>query len=410
MYDIVIVGAGIAGLYSAYKIKKSDPSLNIIVLERYSKKFIGGRANNEKFAGVSVVTGAGVGRKKKDKLLFELIKEVKLPFHEFTASHDYAKTIHPNCHVKRAFTEIKDAYKKTDPSPKMTFKEFATSVIGPERYKHFITCSSYTDYENEDIHDTLYNYGFDDNYGEWIGLSFSWKDLVSRMVNAIGEKNIKCNRSVKKINYEDEFNYSVEIEGHSNVLCRKVIIATTIDTIMKIVPSASKQHSLYKEIHGQPFLRVYGKFDRASCEIMKQYVKGLTVVPGPLQKIIPMDTSGGVYMIAYSDNASAKKLKPALDDTSQNRSYFCRLLERSLGIEKNVLELTSITDFYWDIGTHYYSPLSNKFKTRSEFIKKAQNPFPGMVIVGEVISKNQGWVEGALESVDEAVTQNWIMI
>ena len=42
---------------------------------------------------------------------------------------------------------------------------------------------------------------------------------------------------------------------------------------------------------------------------MKRYIKGYTIGPGPLQKIIPMDASKGVYMIAYSDNANATFLK-----------------------------------------------------------------------------------------------------
>jgi hypothetical protein len=31
-----------------------------------------------------------------------------------------------------------------------------------------------------------------------------------------------------------------------------------------------------------------------------------------------------------------------------------------------------------------------------------------MLIVGEMISMNQGWTEGALESVDAVVTKQWI--
>jgi hypothetical protein len=40
--------------------------------------------------------------------------------------------------------------------------------------------------------------------------------------------------------------------------------------------------------------------------------------------------------------------------------------------------------------------------------KKAQNPLPNMVVVGEMIALNQGWVEGSLDSVENVVTQKWI--
>jgi hypothetical protein len=72
------------------------------------------------------------------------------------------------------------------------------------------------------------------------------------------------------------------------------------------------------------------------------------------------------------------------------------------------LKIIAIKDFYWPIGTHYYEPLPNNFKNRKEFIKKAQTPLPGMVVVGEMISMNQGWTQGALESVDAVVTKKWV--
>ena len=68
-----------------------------------------------------------------------------------------------------------------------------------EKYKEFIVTSGYTDYEKEDALDTLYNYGMDDNAGNLIGLSISWKDLVAKLVHKIGSQNIKAKQKVIKI-------------------------------------------------------------------------------------------------------------------------------------------------------------------------------------------------------------------
>jgi hypothetical protein len=51
---------------------------------------------------------------------------------------------------------------------------------------------------------------------------------------------------------------------------------------------------------------------------------------------------------------------------------------------------------------------SKKYETREEFIYAAQHPEDGILVVGEVVSKHQGWSEGALESVNAAVTKRWI--
>ena len=62
--------------------------------------------------------------------------------------------------------------------------------------------------------------------------------------------------------------------------------------------------------------------------------------------------------------------------------------------------------FYWPIGTHYYQPLSNEYKNRKDFIDEAQHPLPNILVVGEVVALNQGWTQGALESVQMGLTKN----
>jgi hypothetical protein len=121
-----------------------------------------------------------------------------------------------------------------------------------------------------------------------------------------------------------------------------------------------------------------------------------------------MDSDKGIYMIAYSDNKNAVYLKKYLENTEKNKEFFCLLLEKSLGIPKNSLQLLDIKDYYWPIGTHYYSPLSSSFKNRNEFIKVVQHPEKGMLVVGEVVSDDQGWSEGALRSVEKVLNKKWV--
>lgn len=399
MYDTIIIGGGIAGLYASYKITKQSPKTKILVLEKNEKQHLGGRMGVEKFKGTDILTGAGIGRKKKDTLLVKLLDELKIDYGEFPISPHYAKTIEKPCELKRIFLSLKQKYDPLKDRNK-TFKQFATSFLTADEYRQFTRCSGYTDYENEDAHGTLFHYGFDDNYARWTGLGIQWRTLLDKLVEKIGNKNIKCSQDVVKLSRDDSIDrFNVSTKSGSEYMTKRIIFATTIPAVLNILPGANKKDSIYQDIKGQSFIRIYGHFDKPSAEIMKTVVPYTMVVPGPFHKIIPMSAEAGVYMIAYSDNSAADAINKYAENNEKNRNVLCRLVERSVGIAPGSLKLDDIKTYYWQVGTHYYLPLKPKYKNREEFIRIAQHPHPDIMVVGEMVSTNQGWVEGALESV-----------
>jgi hypothetical protein len=304
---------------------------------------------------------------------------------------------------------LKVSYKKHPELRSKTFKEFFIKMFNEKLYKDFVLSTGYTDYENADTYETLYNYTMKDIIPGWTGLYISWTGLVDTLYKFIESHHFKFSSNVtniKKVN-DNKCLFQINTSNKQSYYSNKVIIATTITGILKIVPNASSSGSLYKQIHGQPFLRVYAKFDKESSEIIKSLISHYTILKEPLQKIIPINSEKGIYMIAYSDNQSALYLKKYILNTSSNREVFCRLLENALSL-KTKLKITSIRSYYWDEGTHYYEPLHGNFKNREDFIYQAQHPQEGMVVVGEVVSIHQGWVEGALESVHNTITKKWI--
>lgn len=408
-YDIIIIGSGMAGLFSAYNIKKISPNTSFLILEKYKKQWIGGRTSNEMFYGTEIVTGAGVGRKNKDKLLIKLMDEIGVKYSQYESNINYAKTFTP-VDIAKIIRQLKGEYNKHPELHNKSFKDFFIKIFGDKLYKIFIISSGYTDYENADLYETLYNYGMDDNAGGWTGLHIPWKNMVDKLYHIIGKTHFKFSNDVVEIKKIKQNPCLFQIKTENGLVydCNKVIVATTITGIRKLVPGASSKTSLYQQIHGQPFLRLYANFNKESTEIMKKYVTSYTIVPGPLQKIIPMDTNKGVYMIAYSDNYNALLQKKYLANTAENRNLYCDLIEESLGIPKGQLKITAIKDYYWAIGTHYYEPLKGDFKNRNDFIYKAQHPENGMLVVGEVVSRYQGWTEGALDSVNLSLNEHWI--
>jgi len=409
-YDIIIIGSGISGLYSAYYIQKLSPTTKFLILEQYKKEWIGGRTSNEIFYGAEIVTGAGIGRLKKDKLLYQLLKNLDIATHEFTIQPNYSKLINVNnvSNVNKTFSFLKKEYEKYKRKPNVTFSQFAKAKLGEKEYKEFLISVGYTDYENEDVYETLYHYGMEDNDTPLEAFHVSWKEMISTLAEKIGYEHFKFSSNIIQLSKisNNPCKFLLETDKGVKYYCNKVIIATTISSIHKLFP----KNTIYNNIVGQPFLRLYGKFTKKSVSILKNYVKGYTILPGPLQKIIPIDPiDKGVYMISYSDNNNAIALKDHLQNTELNRELYCRILEQSLDIPNNSLHLISIKSFYWPIGTHYYKPLERKiYESREEFIYKAQHPENGVLVVGEVVARNHGWTEGALESVEMVLNKKWI--
>ena len=406
--DIIIIGSGMSGLYSAYNIKKKCPNTSFLVLEKYKKEWIGGRTSNEIFYGTEIVTGAGVGRLDKNPLLINLMNNLDIKYSKSKSIINYSKTMNP-VDIVKIIDKLKIEYRKHPELHKKTFKQFFIKVFGNEIYQKFIISAGYTDYENADIYETLYNYGMDDNKGGWTKLHIPWKKMVHKLYDLIGHDKFKFSANVVKINKikDEPCRFEIITKDNKIFYSNKVIVATTISGIKELVPGADKKTSLYKQIHGQPFLRLYAKFNKESAEIMKKYVTSYTIVPGPLQKIIPMNPDKGVYMIAYSDNDNALILKDDLENNLENRQLYSELIEKSLGINEK-LNIISIKDYYWPIGTHYYEPLKNNFNNRDDFLHEVQHPEKGMLVVGEAVSRYQGWTEGALESVESVLTKKWI--
>jgi thioredoxin reductase len=427
--DIIIIGGGIAGLYAAYQIKRiAPPNTTFLVLEKNPRQWLGGRAGNETFYGANVVVGAGVGRKEKDNALIKLLKDTKTHTSEFATSRIYVpRALFQPDDIMNAMRTLKAEYNKRPEHyrhSRKTFKQFFIDTLGEGEYRSFVISTGYTDFENADIYETLYHYGMDDNVSGWTAIHVPWKDLIGSLYQKIGggSRHFRFSTEVTRIRkIEDNPGCIFEVatstakpntSNNKVYYANKVVVATTVDAVRKIVPGASARTSIYQQIQGQPFLIVYAKFDRESTEIMKKYVTSFTVLEkGHLQKMIPMDPDKGVYMIAYSDNDHAKALKAkgALENTRKNCEMYSKWVVDALGIPASTpLHIIAIKDYYWQTGTHYYEPLTKEFKSRGEFIHQAQHPMKGMVVVGEMVSRDQGWVEGALESVDKVITRDWV--
>jgi hypothetical protein len=410
-YDIIIVGAGIAGLYSAHRILKQSPDLSILILESGAKSDIGGRMGNDQFYGVSVVKGAGIGRKKTDVILAALLKEFDVEYNEFVIDHKFSPKIQDQVvDVNKTVAFLRKIYKQNSIKQQQKFKEFAVEHLGERMYNQFVLSTGYTDYEDADVYSVLYLYQMDNNTSGWTAYHIPWSDLVDKLKQRLGSHRIKTGQQVSSIQYRDCNFEVVANTGSSNkqnvFRAKKVIVATSIDTVKRLFTGMP----VYRQIQGQPFLYVYAKFNKESAALLKTLVPTYTLVEPPLQKIIPMDADKGVYMIAYADNHNATRLKPYLDNTREsNKRYFERQMERVLGLNGSTLSIIAFTSYYWKIGTHYLEPHDTRnYRNLQQMLDLAQHPVPGILVVGEAVSAHQGWTEGALESVDRVLTRDWI--
>jgi len=364
--NIVIIGAGISSLYAAYLLKKNYPKIKYTIIEKSGE--CGGRVKMSNLGDVKLPTGAYFTRVDQDKTLLKLLKDLDIKLNPYVLDIDYS---FKESDTTNLLAKLKKSLPKYDRS-KIKFKEFAKDVLGKD-YDNFIDMMGYTDFENADINDTLFNYGLVDNLPGYEIANVDWSKVIDKLVSFIGPENIIFNTEVKSIK---EKNGSFLI--NSKYECDGVIIGVTINALRNLL-----SNKIYNQIESQNFIKVFAKSKDLD-------VDKYTIVDSELRKVIPIKDD--VYKIAFSDNKDALSIK------SKSDIYFKKLLSDHFNKD---IKITNVKKFFWEEGTHYYKPLPIEYKSRKEFIKEAQHPKDNIWVIGEVVAEKQGWVEGALLSVEK---------
>lgn len=382
MYDYIIVGGGIAGLYANYKL--SNQGKNGLLLEKNS--YLGGRAFEIDFHGTLIKTGAGIIAEHNYHLL-KLLKKLNIKIKSFTSFIDtqlkpfeMGKAI---CNIIAKYNEHKNT--------KLNMKQFLIKYFGSSFTKEFILNCEHHDFIKSNVEYFIKYYDINDmSHEKYNVLTIKWIELINKLY----KKNCLTNINVINVTTVGSNKYNTFIVKTDEKLyyCKKIIFATSLKPLVKLSKNIIDIN--YKKYIGSvPFVKIYCYFKNGYKE-SKVNLSHFTIVNNKLQKIIIINEN--ILMVSYSDSNNAlywKKIK------ALNKNKQINILNKYL---KELNIMGNINDIYiafWEEGIHYYKPTSNLHKT----INKLSNPASNIYVVGEMISYKQGWVEGCIESVNRTL-------
>jgi len=378
--DILIIGAGAAGLYAAHQLTKlhnsSSCNKNIIVVEAADE--IGGRAREKLWNGVRINIGAEHIRENdthvrrlidhsgiEEKYFKDIIMEVKSEKNEEETKYDILNMM--NQIVTQSDRETMDME---------TWIKKNRLVAD---YGKFINDYGYTDFEKSDIVDTLTNYGFLDFFGKNKFSKVLWNKLWEKIAD---ELDIELNSTVTSIEKINGY-YICKINDKKVYKCEKVYIATPLTKTRTLVRNFPTKAKLLDQIGYYKFVKIFIKTKDVISEHHMCHTWGY------VQRLIKY--SDYLYCI-YADSKKATYLLQGIEDIAWME------LQLRLSLGNKTIEILDLYPVYWNCGTHYYKPLPSIYDTREKFIREVQHFDDNLYIIGEMISKNQGWVEGAIES------------
>lgn len=310
-------------------------------------------------------------------------------------------------HIENIYDKLKkylDYQLKNNIYKPISFRNFCLEILDIKTYEVFIKNLSFTDYEDEDAYISLMYYNFEDNFKDQELIYIKWDNLISIFQNHLFKKIIlntkliniqEMNDGVFELICEQYIETDSKIKNIMKYYCKKVIFANNLDVVNKYYD--------YNIVKNQPFLRVYCVLNVNQSfkfiDLIK--VNGSTIVDNQLCKIININRDDGIFMISYCDNNNAKLLNFYKDNNDTNKKIFEKLLAEAFKLSENDIFIENIYPFYWTLGTHYFK-LDNNINNYDldKLLYQLQLPFENIFVVGECLCKNQGWCEGALESVN----------
>lgn len=392
--DIIIVGAGIAGLTSAYEISKMNSHLSCIILEKEAE--LGGRIHYDHDFGLGEENDLKMGGgflRQNDKETITLLNELGIPYY---VKRHTIQFMEESIDILQLIDKTRKIYQMNPPDPSISFKTYALSIWGYDLYQLFLNSNMYIDFENSSAYEILFGYDFTYNTDGYVEGIVQW-DLVIQALQYHIPYPIYVNCTVTSIKKLDSL-YKIHT-SYGNFYSRKIILAIPAVGLNKLLP-----HRGYQYLVESPSIKIYAKVSKETSNVLHKHVKHHTIVTSPLHNIMPIHPENNIYLIAYADEDKANFLKNYIDDTINNRNYLARMMETSLHVPKGSIAFEHIHGKYWSSGMHINH---TSISSISSFLHKLQQPEPMIRVVGEAVGEH-GWIGGAIETVIKNIVPMWV--
>jgi glycine/D-amino acid oxidase-like deaminating enzyme len=436
--DILIVGAGMAGLFVARELLRRQPGLHVLLIEKYS--VVGGRVLSfrkclEEFdvpedlvrstcerssrkdggygGGTPPLWEAGAGRLHySQKRIHKLLEEYDIKVMPLSSSSDFigasasasasaaAADRQPNQFDQLASAFLPPLTNLPVADLQMnTLADICKRIYGSAKF--FEQFPYYTEVHNLRADEALATFrsvmgsskGFCVPVGGFGQLTAALAADVRRRGGSIwlGTELVDFGTAVATVRLWRAGKPHKTISIHP----KKIILALHAAALKKL--PACRAWAPLRHVGTARLLRIYAIFplDRRG----RPWFAGMpkTVVAGPLRYVIPISEENGIIMISYTDGGDVMPFWTAAEATDSK--LLTRMIMREVRtiFGANVPWPLFLKAHPWSVGTSYWQP--GRYDIDA-VMKESLHVAPGVYACGESFSHDQAWIEGALESAE----------
>lgn len=388
MYDILIIGGGISGLYFLHRFKNCK-NLKIGLLEKDDK--LGGKCKTKYDDENNIMYETGPWRiSLHHNLMINLCKELNIELNLIKKE----KSIYIN-HGTIQNIEI----------PKNNDKNSGMSVYDCFLYSNN---KNYADYiENKTGYNEILNmtsiidaYDAQSKQESYFVIKNGFSHLIQKLEKTISNSTKIFLKTfvidiLKKINY---YKIIVNQRIGSNKFLKKIFKAKKL--IIACPPSSIKKWSvskhfdlLFSSIQTYPLNHIYG--------LSNKYINNnfYIITSDNISQLISSNYNNNWIQISYSGGRIANYWERLYLNHKNNwKNELKKHVKNILNIEISELKM-----YYWPEAIHFWNPSFGFNLNKMYKLALIPNPIhlENLFIIGEAFSKNQGWCEGALETVED---------
>jgi hypothetical protein len=407
-YDILIVGAGIAGLYTAIECLKRKPKARVALTESYH--IAGGRMStfSADISGVHYQWEMGGARiSEHHGLLLGLFKHYGLETIPISGVTQFKESgvypIEPDSFGPAIPITLGPlaALPAADLASK-TLRQLLSGVFKPKELEATLIRHPYRgelDTMRADVGLKLFQHEFAPSENYFLcksGLS----NLIKKMVEDFEKRGGFLFLKHKLLEIRGEQFIFKKGGGEIVFESAKTVFAIPCTALARLAPFTS--WPTLKHLTMKPLLRVYAVFPKGADG--KQWFEGLPkiVTATRLRYIIPANVENGSIQISYTDSTDAEPLMAILKKDGEAALGAVLVKELRTLFSKNIPDPLFVKAHPWYDGVTYWLPGDY---SPAELSKKAIRPFPKKpwFVVGESYSTRQGWMEGGLEHAAQAL-------